>query len=73
MMEYWNNGILGLGRVECVINAIISPKIYCKMDNILEGPSFHDRGKNLGLKNVIYLQQVEDISRPIRLLREPMK
>jgi hypothetical protein len=42
MMEYWKIGILGLGRMGCVINAISSPKIYCKMDNSLEEPTFQD-------------------------------
>jgi hypothetical protein len=72
MMEYWINGILGLARMECVMNANISSEIYCKMDNFHEEPSFHNQGKNLGLKKVIYLKRVEEISRPIRLLREPM-
>ena len=81
MMEDWNNGILGLGRMERVISAIISPEIYRKMDNTLEEatfqhssiPLFRDHGKNSGLKNVIYHQLVEEISRSIRLLREPIE
>jgi hypothetical protein len=63
MMEYWNNGILGLARMECVMNANISPEIYCKMDNIHEEPSFqdstipsfHNQGKNLGPKKKSYI------------------
>jgi len=44
MVEYWNIGTMGFGRLECWGNGVIVLAIKLKMDNILKKPtipSFH--------------------------------
>jgi hypothetical protein len=48
MVEYWNIGKMGYGRLACWVNGVIVLAIKLKMDNILKKthysiiPLFHD-------------------------------